>query len=227
MSDVEVHSPPPHGGAAVSARADDTREKLLDAAAGLFAERGYAGTSIRAVTQAAGVSVSAANYHFGTKRELLAAVCQRRVGPTNELRLRQLDELDRRLAGAAPELEELLRIFLEPVVLQSADEQQGTREVAARLFADPPEIVSELKAELFGPVRDRMVPLLARALPGQRTEEVELGFQFTIGVMVHVVGGHLESNPFGSPPAGEAVLDRLIAYCAAGLRSRPAERETS
>ena len=43
----------------------DTKERLLDAAEHVFAERGFEGTSMRAVTQAAGAAVSAANYHFG------------------------------------------------------------------------------------------------------------------------------------------------------------------
>ena len=47
-----------------------TKERLLDAAEELFAERGYAGTSLRAVTGAARVNLAAAHYHFGGKREL-------------------------------------------------------------------------------------------------------------------------------------------------------------
>ena len=52
-------------------RGAETRERLLDAAERIFAERGFEGASIRAVTQAAGASVSAANYHFGSKEALL------------------------------------------------------------------------------------------------------------------------------------------------------------
>jgi AcrR family transcriptional regulator len=208
---------------AEASRADVTREKLIDAAATLFAERGYVGTSIRAVTQAAGVSVSAANYHFGSKRDLLVAVCRRRVAPMNERRLHALDALEAGLGGSPPELEALLRIFLEPACGQSPDVQREAREVVARLYADPPEIVADLKRELFGPVRERMVSLLERALPDLSPERVALAFQLTIGVMVHVLGGHLESDPGGDHPRDEALLDALVAYCAAGLRARAIE----
>jgi len=51
----------------------DTRTQLLDAAERLFAERGFRGTSIRAITDLAGANLAAVGYHFGSKAELLAA----------------------------------------------------------------------------------------------------------------------------------------------------------
>lgn len=209
-----------------ASRSDTTRERLLDAAARLFAERGYTGTSIRAVTSAAGVSVSAANYHFGSKRALLSAVCQRLIGPLNQERMRALDQLESRAHPGAPGLEDLLRAFLEPAVLQPPDRRLESRAVAARLYADPPEIVAELKLDLFGPLRDRMIPLLARTLPGASAEQTALAFQFTVGVMVHVVGGHLEAvaDSGGSYPRDERLVLSLVTYCAAGIRAQTAHR---
>ena len=49
----------------------DTRMCIIEAAGELFAERGYAGTSIRAIVKKAGVFLSAVNYHFGSKEQLL------------------------------------------------------------------------------------------------------------------------------------------------------------
>ena len=67
-------------------------ERLLDAAEQLFAEHGIDGASMRAITHAAGTSVSAANYHFGSKDELVRATFSRRVVELNQ---RRLDELER------------------------------------------------------------------------------------------------------------------------------------
>ena len=52
----------------------DAKEKLLPAAAQLFAERGYAGVSIREVAAAAGVNSALISYHFGGKEGLYEAV---------------------------------------------------------------------------------------------------------------------------------------------------------
>ena len=54
-----------------------TKDRLLDAAEQLFAERGYDATSMRELTTAAAVNLAAVNYHFGSKRELFAAVFDR------------------------------------------------------------------------------------------------------------------------------------------------------
>jgi|SRR5689334_5124343 len=51
-----------------------TREALLTAGAGLFAERGYDGVPVAAIAQKAGVNKAMINYHFGGKRQLYLAI---------------------------------------------------------------------------------------------------------------------------------------------------------
>ena len=58
----------------VDARRTDTRERLLTVAAELFAERGYAGTSIRDIADRLGVTKAALYYHFTSKAEILHAL---------------------------------------------------------------------------------------------------------------------------------------------------------
>ncbi|MFB4268133.1 TetR family transcriptional regulator [Nonomuraea sp. GTA35] len=53
--------------------AAETRERLLRAAAEVFAERGYDGTRVADIAAAAGVSNGALYAHFGSKAELLVA----------------------------------------------------------------------------------------------------------------------------------------------------------
>ncbi|HEY1973038.1 MAG TPA: helix-turn-helix domain-containing protein, partial [Pseudonocardia sp.] len=48
----------------------EVRRLLLDAARALFAERGYAGTSTRAIAEEAGVANSLLHRHFSTKAQL-------------------------------------------------------------------------------------------------------------------------------------------------------------
>lgn len=54
-----------------------TRERVIAVALPLFAELGYAGTSIRRVADAAGVNVATLAYHFDGKEGLYATVVQR------------------------------------------------------------------------------------------------------------------------------------------------------
>jgi AcrR family transcriptional regulator/ferredoxin len=60
--------------------AAETRERLLHAAAAVFAERGYDGTRVADIAAAAGVSNGALYAHFGSKADLLVAAL-REHGP--------------------------------------------------------------------------------------------------------------------------------------------------
>jgi AcrR family transcriptional regulator len=57
-----------------------TRAQIVEAATRLFVERGYLGTTIEAVAEAAGVAAQTVYYVFGTKRNLLAEVLDASIG---------------------------------------------------------------------------------------------------------------------------------------------------
>jgi AcrR family transcriptional regulator len=50
------------------------RERLLEAAGRVFAEKGYRAATVREICRAAGASVATINYHFGSKQKLYAEV---------------------------------------------------------------------------------------------------------------------------------------------------------
>ena len=100
------------------ARTEATRERLLTAAAELFAERGFRGATMRAIAARAGTNLAAANYHFGSKEKLyrevafsLFAALEARLERAG---LRPDPESLSRLPRAA--LEELLRSRLRAIL---------------------------------------------------------------------------------------------------------------
>jgi AcrR family transcriptional regulator len=58
-------------------RAGSSRDVILDAAARLMTERGYAGTSISAICKTSGLPPSSVYWHFGSKEGILAAIIDR------------------------------------------------------------------------------------------------------------------------------------------------------
>src|SRR3954454_22124907 len=58
-------------------RGEATRLRILDAAHELLVERGYGGTSTRAVAERAETQLSLVHYHFGGKQRRLVAVLER------------------------------------------------------------------------------------------------------------------------------------------------------
>jgi len=202
----------------------DTKDRLLDAAEQLFAEHGFEGTSMRAVTQAADTSVSAANYHFGSKQALVAAALVRRLEPLNRKRLATLAEVEAAGNGAPPGVEAVLEAFLRPSFEAKREGDPGRfsyRHVAAQLYADPHETMAALKVEIFAPVIARFIDALAKALPDLAREELGLRFHFVIGAMIHVISGHADDLSEGDArePADDAVLRQVVAFAAAGMRA--------
>lgn len=61
---------------AKAAQSAGTRRRLIDAASELFAEQGYAGTSILHIAERSGISRGSVAWHFGSKDGLLWAVVE-------------------------------------------------------------------------------------------------------------------------------------------------------
>jgi AcrR family transcriptional regulator len=85
--------------------APDTRATILDAARSAFAEKGFAGTTIRGVAAQAGVDASLVHHYFGTKDDLFLAAMELPFDPRRAMAPAVAGGLD----GAG---ERLLRAFL-------------------------------------------------------------------------------------------------------------------
>jgi AcrR family transcriptional regulator len=91
-----------------------TRQRLIEVAERLFAERGIAGVSLREIGATAGQrNTAAARYHFGSKEGLVDAIFQHRMSPINARRLEMLTEFDRE--GRGHDLRALAEAYLYPL----------------------------------------------------------------------------------------------------------------
>jgi AcrR family transcriptional regulator len=202
-----------------------TKDRILNAAERLFAERGFAETSLRDITSAAGTNLAAVNYHFQSKDALTLAVFARRIGPVNEERLRRLDELDARAAaGGEVSVEDLVRAFMEPA-LRLLLVPGGTcgASLVGRLFVEPGNLFERVYAQNIAVLSGRFMTVLQRALPEVPLVELHWRFLFSAGVFSHVAGGIskikvISGGMCDSSDVG-ALIERLVVYMAAGFRS--------
>jgi AcrR family transcriptional regulator len=184
-----------------------TKERLLTAAARLLVDHGYAAVSIRAVTRAAGLSVSAAHYHFGSKEALIREAVGSRIRPLTHLRLARLDALER---AGRPDVEAIVEAFLAPALEFSSgagDAALSYRRLPASLHFVPMETVRDLYDDAFGESVQRFVTALAGAMPGRDHRDLALSFQLVIGAMVHATGGRAEGF------LGESIEDARMLPC--------------
>ena len=114
---------------------DLTRERLLEVGSRLFAEQGYAKTSIRQIAHAAGTNVASVSYYFGNKAGLYQAACGCVADPSNPAAASPIADLDdffvRMLAPLRSERQGRLRVkllrreMLEPSGLWQAQVEGG------------------------------------------------------------------------------------------------------
>ena len=97
-------------------QAEETRQRVLDAAARLFEERGYEGASIAAIAEEARVSQETIYARFRNKRTLLGELVRSAVRGDDPAPVPQ-QEGPRRIVTASDQHEQL-RLFAEDIVLR-------------------------------------------------------------------------------------------------------------
>lgn len=199
----------------------DTKQKILDAAEGLFAREGFHNTSMRGITGAAGVNLAAINYHFGSKEALLDAVFERRLVPLNEQRLGRLHSLQ---AGKGM-LEGILRAFIEPTLLLRRNDSgaDAFMVLVGRGLSEPDDTVRNCFLRRMGPVFNEFFEALCRALPQVPRTLVFWRFRMALGAMGHLLcsPSRIPLFPAGVEPAmdAEEMTSVLMGFILAGMEA--------
>lgn len=199
----------------------DTKERLLDAAERLFAQRGFAATSLRDITAEAQANLASVNYHFGSKEALLDAVFERRLVPVNDERLTLLDEYELAAGKRSVSLQRLLWAFLAPPFRHmhtAGDAGRHFMQLVGRVHGAPGGTSREFVSR-FDTVRKRFQSAFARALPHLEEEEVERRMHYVIGGMAHTFCWCEAICCLRSvdEPERDMVLRSIIQFSAAGL----------
>lgn len=203
--------------------AKDTKDRILDAAELLFADHGFAGTSLRMVTSAAEVNLAAVNYHFGSKEGLVEAVFARRLGPMNRERLRRLDELERRHCDLPVPLEELVLAFVDPPLRMTAHAGATVVRLVGQAMSRPDDQTRRVFAAQFREIVRRFSAAMGRALPRLSDADLLWRMLFMVGAMAHTMALAEELREISGgrcdPDDVDATLDRLVTFVSAGLRA--------
>jgi AcrR family transcriptional regulator len=119
--------------------AEETRDRVLDAAASVFARKGYDAARISEIASGAGVSGGAVYSHFPSKADLFAAA----------LHVHGYREADRRLAGQGADFDPVAAIAQRGLGLGRRDAEKGSLLVQGIVAANRhPEVAEALVAAL-------------------------------------------------------------------------------
>jgi AcrR family transcriptional regulator len=191
---------------AARARTGTRRDEILDAAAGLFAERGYHGVSIDDIGAAVGMSGPGIYRHFASKEDVLAQMLLR---ISREL----LDEGSRRVvaaAAAAEALDALLRWHVDFALTRPA-----LITVQERELGNVPEPARRQIRRLQRLYVEEWVTVLSEVIPAAPHDRLRAATHATFGL--------LNSTPYTiranatTALAAAAMADLLVAMAHAAL----------
>ncbi|MFP1679059.1 TetR/AcrR family transcriptional regulator [Alloalcanivorax sp. C16-2] len=200
------------------------RDRILDASELLFAERGYAGTTLREVADAAEVTQALINYYFGSKYGLFQEVFLRRGKRISDQRLERLHDLEQRDALSVTDI---VRAFLIPTLeLRGSVAGRAFIRLQARLHTEPPEISYELRNEAYNQSTQAFVEAFRKALPSLSERDAYWRVTLMIGAYMYAFSDthRLEQLAPGvcHPEDSEEVLRQMTAFVTAGMEAAPA-----
>lgn len=201
-----------------------TKQRLLDAAEQLFAENGFAATSLRDITALAEANLASVNYHFGSKEALLEAVFDRRLRPLNRERLEMLDAFESEAGDNPVELSKILWAFLAPPFRRMYEWGEGGRhfqQLVGRIYAAPIRPAGETFIKQFELVKIRFQSAFHKALPHLSADELTRRMHHVIAAMAHTMAwgrAFCCLQPTGRPES-DVVLQSILSFAMAGMRA--------
>ncbi len=213
----------------VDTRLSQSRERLLDAAERLFADRGYAAASVREITAAARCNVAAVNYYFGGKENLYREVFRRGLGDLRARRVKSIELTMAKATGGAA-LETLLGDFTAAFLAPVTESGDGSRllELMAREWIDPHLPSDVFQDELVGPVREALAGAIQETCAGLDRAGARQCVQSIIAQLVQVIHHRRRFGTSGewarTPVTLEDVASHIVRFSAGGTRACARQR---
>jgi AcrR family transcriptional regulator len=154
------------------ASVNSTRDRLLETALRVFAERGYEAATIREICGRADANVAAVHYHFGDKRRLYEAIFE-----TLFVTLRQ-----RRVRFLPPDApaEERLRVYIRALFEEifycdgDAERQVQLSKIYLAEMANPTEVLDRIVSEHLEPDARELYSIVGELLGLPPTDDLTI-----------------------------------------------------
>jgi AcrR family transcriptional regulator len=182
-----------------------TRDRIMKAAERLFADKGFDGTSIRAIVAKARVNQAAINYHFGGKDGLYREVLRtafRSMTQDQVAHAEDVKTLSREEALAA-----FIRRQLHP--LMARDESSRHMRIFNWETVRPTPVMRSLVAEEAAPFMNSAVEIVRRFLPDADRRTLTVASIWLIGQC----GVFLRNRErLAEPPVGLQMDDAMVEW---------------
>jgi AcrR family transcriptional regulator len=192
-------------------------QRLIAAAAEVFARHGYAGTRVREIVRAADVNLASVNYYFGGKEGLYAATLQQLA----EERLAQSAAAASDAVTPEEALGRQVLAILRRYVENGRDSPLGR--ILAHESMNPTVYFDRLIADIVRPELDRLRLIVQQVVPGRLDERAATRAAMSVlGQCVFYLfarGAVERLHPdLARPGETEALARHITAFSIAGLR---------
>ena len=202
------------------------RESILANAEEMFANRGYAGTTLREIADGSRVTQALINYYFGSKFALFEEVYLRRAVEVARERLVNLETLEHvwTVTGEPPAVEDIVRAFLEPTLaLRATPEGRNFLRLQSRLHTEPPHLSYKLRTDAYDRSTRGYVRLLRKVLPRLSALDANWRITMMIGTYLYAFSDtHRMEELAGSDydaTDSAAVLEQVTRFLTGGLQA--------
>jgi AcrR family transcriptional regulator len=188
------------------ARGWETRERVLEAAARVFAEYGYAAGTTNRIAEAAGMSVGSLYQYFPNKDAILVALVRRHT-EEGAVRLTALWAE----AVAAPTLADRVALFVDAVIANHRD-QTRLHQVLFEEAPRPPELLADLH-RLEVQLVDAVAGLLAVDPAVRPHQDLRVVAWFSVAAVESLTHRYVSSHPHGDLAVlRQQLIDLVVAY---------------
>ncbi len=194
-----------------------TKQRILAAAVKHFGLYGFGGASLRNILADADASLASANYHFGSKANLLVAAIDHYIVRTHERRF-ELLEAARKLPPVKPRVYALIEAYLRPHIEISLGKggQDYARFITKVLSEDTSTMQTEIDNALL-PIRRRFREELRICCPGVDDQQLAKGIGFVVSILAmapfRVKPDTLAIRPMKSAGAETVLADATRFAC--------------
>ncbi|TCK08870.1 TetR/AcrR family transcriptional regulator [Marinobacterium mangrovicola] len=205
----------------------NTATRIILAAEQLFAERGFAETTMRQITAAADVNLAAVNYHYGSKHGLIEAVATRFLDPLCA-RLEQL-LAERRASGTEfIGVEELIEILMV-ALLEAREDREHSLSLFMHLldlaYAPDQESLRKFLMQHYAGRIEPMVTLVRQDAAPMENDEFFWRLHFLLGALIFTLSNYSTLNLLNARNSDgrvdiERTLHRMVPVLTAGFHAR-------